>query len=431
MDKSGISTLQRDLRPGLRPHLTELKEQITEDRLAIREGLMGSVVVVGKADRERLRWIAKADRAELWREDGHRNPATFVSATFQVSNWKASRIVEAAHALESLPLTAAALESGSLSLDKVVELCRFVTPADESRWVRWATKATTGGVRDRADREIKRARDEAEKVDATRYLTYSRWDDHMWIEARLSLEEGQRVVEAIDALAAELPAHPDDEAVAASLDDDMNGSKTIDQRRADALVALVTSSGDARTDTTLVVHAPLAALVSDEGSAAVAGGPVLHPETARRLSCDSKVRTVVEDGEGGRLGIGNTSRMIPGWLREEVLERDGHVCSFPGCQHRRFLYIHHVLHWARGGPTELHNLTTACHFHHKLLHEYRWSVTLDERQRATWFRPSGRVYQPGPAPPTEATDDAPIEKDKPRLAEAIGYSRLLGLAAVL
>lgn len=390
---------------------------------------MDSVLAVGRADRERLRWIAKAERAELWRTDGHRNGAQFVSATFHVSNWKARRWIEAAFALESLPLTAAALDSGALSLDKVCELTRFVTPADESRWIRWAAKTTTGSVRDRADREVKRAKDEPAEVDATRFLNHHRWDDHIWLEARLSLEEGERVIKAIDDLAAELPAHPDDEAAASLLDDaGMRELKTIDQRRADALVALVTSSGAGSSDTTMVVHAPLETLIADEGSASMAGGVTLHPETARRLSCNSKLRTVVENGHGATVGIGRSSRVVPGWLRAQVLDRDGHECAFPGCERRHHVDIHHVTHWAHGGRTDLDNLLTLCHFHHKLVHEYRWSVSLDDRQRPTWFRPSGRVYEPGPAPPTEVPK---LPKDPPRVAEAIGFSRLFGLAAVL
>ena len=396
---------------------TALKEQIAEDRMAIREGLEASIVFAGQADRDRLRWILKADRAELWRADGHRSCTQFVSAACHVSNWKARRWIEAAHVLEHLPHTAAALESGALSLDKVVELARFATPADESRWVRWAAKTTTGGVRDRADKEVKRDQTEAAKVDATRYLTHSRWDDHIWIEARLPVDEGMRVVAAIDELATALPAHPDDTA-----------ERSIDQRRADALVALVTSSGAGSADTTVVVHAPLEALTTDQGSASLAGGPALHPETARRLCCDSKLRTVIEDGHGGRLGIGDTSRIVPGWVRTEVLDRDGYMCAFPGCEHRRGLNMHHVIHWLFGGLTELDNLVTLCHSHHKLIHEYRWSVTLDHHQRPIWFRPGGRVYQPGPAPPTAIPEP---KKEPPRLAEAVGFSRLLGLAAIL
>lgn len=400
-----------------------IKEQIEEDRIKIREGLMDALLATGQADRERLRWIAKADRAELWRRDGHRSAASFVSATFQVSNWKARRWLDASHALDALPLTAAALESGALSLDKVVELARFVTPADESRWVRWAQRSTTGSVRAKADAEVTRPRDEASEVDSSRYLSHSRWDDHIWLEARLPVDDGERVVKVLDDLARDLPRHPD-EATRTTGDDECS----IDQRRADALVALITSSSASPSDTSVVVHAPIAALVADKGAASVAGGLTVHPETARRLCCDSKVRTVVEDGHGGRLGIGDSSRIVPAWLRAEVLERDGHVCTFEGCEQGRFLYMHHVIHWLFGGETELDNLLTVCHFHHKLIHEHRWSVTLDTHQRPVWFRPGGRVYEPGPAPP-----DAPPAtlKDPPRLAEAIGFSRLLGLAAVL
>lgn len=405
--------------------ISGIKEQITEDRIAIRAGLLDAVLAGGQADRARLRWILKADRAELWREDGHRTAAQFVSATFHVSNWKAHRWVEAAHALEHLPVTCAALELGSLSLDKVVEVARFATPADESRWVTWAQKATTGAVRARADKEVKRSQDEAEKLEQTRYLTHSRWDDHIWLEARLPAEDGERVIRAIDDLAGALPVHPDDAEVGLSIGND---EPSIDQRRADALVALVTGSGSASSEAGVVVHAPIATLLANDGAASVAGGLTLHPETARRLCCDPKLRTVIEDGSGGRLGIGDSSRIVPGWLRSEVLERDSYVCSFPGCEHGRFLYMHHIIHWLFGGPTELDNLLTLCHFHHKLIHEYRWSVTLDTHQRPIWFRPGGRVYAPGPEPPTGVIE---ADTEPPRLAEAVGFSRLLGLAAIL
>lgn len=150
----------------------QIKTQLAADAIAIKEGLDEATAAVGRAERQRLRWILSADRAERWRSEGARNMAQFLSAQAHISNWKARRMIEAAYALESLPLTAAALEAGALSLDKVVELTRFVTPADESRWVSWARRVTTGGVRDRADMEVKRARDEAEQPEATRSLEY-------------------------------------------------------------------------------------------------------------------------------------------------------------------------------------------------------------------------------------------------------------------
>ncbi len=405
--------------------IVDIKARLTEDRLAIRAGLEDAAGAVGRAERERLRWVLKADRAEQWRSEGARNMAQYLSATAHVSNWKARRWIEAAYALEALPRTAAALETGTLSLDKVVELARFVTPADESRWISWARSTTTGGVRERADGEVKRSHEEAEAIEATRSLVHWRDNDHVFLQARLPAEQGERVVAAIDKLAETLPSHPDDVSVGSVLGTE---APSIDQRRADALVELITSSGVTNSDTTLVVHAQLDALVGDEGTCSVAGRPTIHPETARRLSCDSKLQTILEDGRAMTVGIGRSSRVVPEWLRRQVLERDGHKCQFPGCETRRHLRIHHVEHWSRGGRTDLDNLTSVCNFHHKLVHEFRWSVALDQRQRPIWFRPSGRVYEPGPAPPIEIPEP---KKEPPRLAEAISYSRLLGLAAVL
>ena len=115
MEIPGIAEVERS-----RVERPSVKAQLAEDRLAIREGLHRSAVAVGIADREHLRWILKADRAELWRTEGARGCAQWLSAVFHISSWKARRWIETAYVLESLPLTAAALESGSLSLDKVV-----------------------------------------------------------------------------------------------------------------------------------------------------------------------------------------------------------------------------------------------------------------------------------------------------------------------
>jgi hypothetical protein len=56
---------------------------------------------------------------------------------------------------------------------------------------------------------------------------------------------------------------------------------------------------------------------------------------------------------------------------------------------------HHIVHWARGGETTLLNLVMICPFHHHLIHEGGWSVILDGKQLPLFFRPSGRVYDPG------------------------------------
>jgi hypothetical protein len=54
--------------------------------------------------------------------------------------------------------------------------------------------------------------------------------------------------------------------------------------------------------------------------------------------------------------------------REQVLARDGHCCTVPGCRRNIGLDLHHVEYQSRGGGHELSNLTTLCDLHHRAVH---------------------------------------------------------------
>src|SRR5262249_50133310 len=75
-------------------------------------------------------------------------------------------------------------------------------------------------------------------------------------------------------------------------------------------------------------------------------------------------------------------RTIPAWLMRVLRRRDG-VCQFPGCSRRRWLQGHHVKHWADAGPTNLDNLLLTCRPHHKLVHEFGWTVARGPAGHAT------------------------------------------------
>jgi len=151
---------------------------------------------------------------------------------------------------------------------------------------------------------------------------------------------------------------------------------------------------------TVVVHARLEDLAGD-GSCEIEGGPVIHPETARRLACDCRLEITVHDRDDNPIGLGRASRTPSASLVRQLRHRDG-GCTFPGCDSRSFLHAHHIRHWIRGGPTDPDNLVLACPFHHKLVHEYGWDVRLEPWGQATWLRPDGRIYDPAPPLPAEA-----------------------------
>jgi Domain of unknown function (DUF222) len=346
---------------------------------------------IGRIQRQLLQLIADADRHEIWRESGARDTAHLLAIRYGVSEWKARRWVAAAHALEDLPLIAASLERGELGIDKVVELARFATPEDEARLVRWAATVSVGAVRHRGDLEAKASIKDVRVVERSREVTWWYFDEgrRFGLEADLPAASGPIVINALEREAERIAALPGEE-------DEVFSSA----RRADALVALCSAriASDPEPDrATVVVHARLDGLERDTGGAEIEGGPVIHPHTVRRLLCNARVQTVVEDRAGTILGIGRMSRQAPPWMLRQVRHRD-RECRFPGCGARRFTEAHHLRWWRHRGRTDLDNLALICSFHHRLVHEHGWSVKRDATGDLLWRRPDGTRYESGPSP---------------------------------
>src|SRR5687768_2547735 len=104
-------------------------------RAEIYERLDRQTVMARREERDRLRTILECDRYDLWQGNGARSHAEFLAGRLNISQFKARRWIAAAYALEFLPRTSHALESGVLGLDTVVELTRFVTPATEAQHI--------------------------------------------------------------------------------------------------------------------------------------------------------------------------------------------------------------------------------------------------------------------------------------------------------
>ena len=173
--------------------------------------------------------------------------------------------------------------------------------------------------------------------------------------------------------------------------------ESYEARCLDALLMLASQARGADRDpdrATAVIHVPLAALTDDDGVPESEDGVPLHVETARRLVCDARLQISVEDEHGTVVGVGRTTRGIPPWLARIVRKRD-QGCRFPGCRRNRWIHIHHLIHWAHGGPTDLDNLISLCPYHHRLIHEGGWHISGDPNGKVTWITPGGRPFIPG------------------------------------
>jgi hypothetical protein len=168
--------------------------------------------------------------------------------------------------------------------------------------------------------------------------------------------------------------------------------RTAGQRRADAILDLARRAladgdlpdhgGDRPHVLVTIGYDDLAAqLTATDDAAGTLNGPLrpipISPETARRLACDADLIPAVLAGDGTVLDIGRSQRTWTTAQRRAARLRDG-GCVFPKCQAPlNSCDLHHLQHWARGGPTDLDNSAHLCQFHHWLVHHRNWDITRD------------------------------------------------------
>src|SRR5262245_22409368 len=180
------------------------------------------------AQRRFFTLIREIDREKLWESSGARDMVHWLRMRYGISDWKARRFIDAAHALESLPLTAEAFSSGRLGVDKVVELTRFVTQETENDVLPWAERVAPGAIKAKGEELARRSADESGRIQRDRGLRFS-WEDEgrvLFLEGWLPAAQGQVVLHALDRVAPGLPVVPGED------------RGDTDRRRADALVAL-------------------------------------------------------------------------------------------------------------------------------------------------------------------------------------------------
>ena len=390
------------------PPLAELPLELIERRLES----LAAQINAGCA-----RWlelVAEFDRREGWGGTGCRSTCEWVAWRCALTPRAAREHVRVARALVELPAIGKAFGAGELSYSKVRALTRVADADGEAELIELARHATAAQL----ERMVRAARrctaadaDEARRESFVRWY----WDDEdgcLRIDAKLPPEDGALVLRALEAARDAIHAER-----AAEADEPRDGSAgplaaigpsgsaepppVASPSNAESLAALAEAAlarppasmaGGERYQVfvhvdaeTLATDSP-GASVTGRGECAIADGPGIAPETARRLACDCSYVALVERG-GRPLSVGRRTRSIPPAIRRALAARDGR-CQFPGCERRRFVDAHHIHHWARGGETALDNLVLLCRHHHRLVHEGGFSVALDAEGRPRFRDPA-------------------------------------------
>jgi len=358
---------------------------------------------INAANHRLLKLIAEFDRRKAWSGGGTvRSCAHWLNWKCGIALVAAREKVRVAHCLEDLPHIDAALAAGEISYSKVRAMTRVATPDNEDYLLNIARHGTASHVEMmvRKYRSVLRSKDNEieQSRDDKRKLSYYQDEEGMWvIRAKLPPEAGALVVKAIEAVS-----------------EKNDSAESFSQRRADALatvaehfIATSDESNDSRAlkgseRCQVVLHVDVNTLRDQEHTGECQGqhcyleeNTWIAPDTARRLSCDAGLVTVLEDGSGNVLNIGRRSRTVPANIERALKIRDK-TCRFPGCCEKRYVDAHHIRHWADGGETSLDNLVTLCRYHHRLLHQGGFTFSAyknDNEMEFVFNTPGGRILQ--------------------------------------
>jgi hypothetical protein len=343
--------------------------------------------------------------------------------------------------VESLPATLNALQSGQISyrhaqimIDHTASLDQSDALAVESSVL---TKFGASQVPPAAkfDRAVRAARERLNPESIEARVERARDDRHVilepdrdgmaWLSARLPAAHAHAIFDRLTKSA--LARH------------DADDTRTLAQRRADDLVAVLLAQSDAvvsnlrpdDSDTeafvrwfrgitpTVIVTVPVLTLLgrgdgTDNGKstgtrtrtgtgtgtgnqlATLDGTIPIDPITARALAGRAKsfIRVLTHPETGAVLSVGRKRYKVPKDLRVWLQIRDG-TCRAVGCNRpSRRCDIDHTTEWRHGGQTAHDNLAHLCRRHHVEKSETNWNVhqAPDGSGVLTWTSPAGRTY---------------------------------------
>jgi hypothetical protein len=184
--------------------------------------------------------------------------------------------------------------------------------------------------------------------------------------------------------------------------DGKDDDRTRERRFGDAVVELARRSLDnALAPQRGSVRPHLQVTTTLETLLQMAGAPAadlefslpISAKAVERLACDCTVTRILLGADSAVIDVGRSKRVITPAQSKALKVRDM-GCRFPGCD-RPATYTsgHHLVHWIKGGSTDLPNLVLLCHRHHWMVHEGRWQLVKTDDGTMLAVPPQLDLYQ--------------------------------------
>ena len=226
------------------------------------------------------------------------------------------------------------------------------------------------------------------------------------ISADLADDDATRIFHRLTALAYGLDPESDG-------DNDGEGRRSLDQRRADLFTDLLLgpatgAHGDPATPATVagsevavVIDLPTLLRLADNPAEMPGCGPVAA-EIARQLAADTKWRAWLTDTVGGQVIATSPGTYRPTAAVARLVRAREPYCRMPGCR-AEITDLDHVIPFPKG-PTTPANLGPICRRGHRMKTHLRWRIRTnddDPEGSWTWTTPTGITHTDHPEPPLD------------------------------
>jgi hypothetical protein len=318
-----------------------------------------------------------------WQDQATNSPEHWCRVRLGVSAATASKLVRCAKRLGEFPRVAAAFEAGQLSLDHVDVIVGLAHPCHDKALAESGPTWDIARMR-RIIRHLPRpvepapepepsaeADDHPRGADDPVDRFAAGWGDDGRFRGSFDLgaDAGGLLDKALSVARGALftartgvDVADDDREVEPSSVSSLDALQRLLHAALDGLDPNVAAGRRPGDRTQVIVHID----AGDLTTARLHLGPLLPVTVAAQLTCDADFRAVVER-HGIVVATFRRRRTVPEVLRNLIEDRDG-GCRVPGCGRCGFLHIHHLVHWAKGGPTSADNLVALCPEHHRMVH---------------------------------------------------------------
>jgi len=317
-------------------------------------------------------------RTDEYDQEGFDSPISWIKANCHMPGGAAADRVCVGEQLECLGQSAAAVGVGEIGFAHLALIARTSAAVgdrlDERKLLRQAPNLSVAEFRTKCLHARHQADpdgyvDEEKQGVEARSLTLTNTDDGVvFINGILDKVGGAALRTALEPLARR-----------AGKDDD----RLRDRRLADALVDLAMhalDNGLVPQRTHLQVTTSLETLLGLSGAPAaeMEFSLPISAKAVERLACDCSITRILLDSDSMVIDVGRAKRKIPAATSKALKVRDK-GCVWPGCDRpATWTSAHHLVHWIRGGPTDLPNLCLLCYRHHWMVHEGDWQIVRTE-----------------------------------------------------